>query len=179
MFLFDRTNIYTQSPYGNGHQFTDLFYPVHAETDSVREEEAHLDLNQTLSGTIAFSPNNTVCYEDLGCITRFSFADPLLWPINLLPESREKINTHYTLYTREQPYNTTVLRIFFFFVFLLFRHDVEQEITLIILCMQNFIQISAKDPNGIMATSFKATRRTKFYIHGWHATGYEDRYQVS
>ncbi|XP_046641958.1 pancreatic lipase-related protein 2-like [Daphnia pulicaria] len=116
---------------------------------SVRQEEVQLDLNQTLSGTIALSLDNTVCYEDLGCITRFSFADPLLWPINLLPEPRDKINTHFTLYTREQPYNTA-----------------------------NFIPISAKDPNGIMETSFKATRPTKFYIHGWHATGYEARYQT-
>ncbi len=79
--------------------------------ESVRGENLHLDLNQTLSGTVALSLNNTVCYEDLGCITRFSFADPLLWPINLLPDPREKINTHFTLYTREQPYNTAV-RIF-------------------------------------------------------------------
>lgn len=61
-----------------------------------------LDVNQTVSATVALQPTSA-CYGNLGCITRFSFADPLLWPINLLPESREKINTHFTLYTREKP----------------------------------------------------------------------------
>ena len=59
------------------------------------------DLNQTLSATAEeLKSNNTVCYQDLGCINCSSFADPTLWPINLLPESWEKINTNFTLYTR-------------------------------------------------------------------------------
>lgn len=69
----------------------------------VDDHEQVLDLNQTLAVTVALQPENTVCYDDLGCITRFSFADPLLWPINLLPEDREKIDTHFTLHTRENP----------------------------------------------------------------------------
>lgn len=60
-----------------------------------------VDLNVTLLPIVEFHQSNQACYADLGCITRFSFADPLLWPINLLPESRTKINTHFTLYTRE------------------------------------------------------------------------------
>jgi pancreatic triacylglycerol lipase len=84
-----------------------LSYPFNAGIKSVWKKELPLDLNQTLSATDEDlkKSNNTVCYQDLGCITRFSFADPILWPINLLPESRAKINTHFTLYTREQPYN--------------------------------------------------------------------------
>lgn len=44
---------------------------------------------------------STICYDELGCINNFYFADPLLWPIDLLPESRTKINTYFTLYTRD------------------------------------------------------------------------------
>ena len=57
--------------------------------------------------------STTVCYDDLGCINKFSFADPLLWPIDLLPESRTKINTYFTLYTREMPFIPPVKIIFY------------------------------------------------------------------
>ncbi|XP_032791095.2 pancreatic lipase-related protein 2 [Daphnia magna] len=113
----------------------------------VDDHEQVLDLNQTLAVTVALQPENTVCYDDLGCITRFSFADPLLWPINLLPEDREKIDTHFTLHTRENPNP------------------------------QPPIRISADDPNMISATTFKATRQTKFFIHGWNNDGYEEIFQ--
>ncbi|KZS12534.1 Uncharacterized protein APZ42_022652 [Daphnia magna] len=113
------------------------------EKDVVDQEQV-LDLNQTLTATLALQPENTVCYDDLGCITRFSFSDPLLWPINLLPEAREKIDTHFTIYTREVPNP------------------------------QPPIRISADDPNTISATTFKATRLTKFVVHGWLSTGYDD-----
>ena len=84
-----------------------MSYPFNAGIKYVWKKELPLDLNQTLSATAEDlkKSNNTVCYQDLGCITRFSFADPILWPINVLPEAREKINTHFTLYTREQPYD--------------------------------------------------------------------------
>ncbi|KAI9562777.1 lipoxygese-like protein [Daphnia sinensis] len=111
---------------------------------NVDDHEQVLDLNQTLTATVASQPENTVCYDDLGCITRFSFADPLLWPINLLPESREKIGTHFTLHTREIPNP------------------------------QPPVRISADDPPAISATTFKATRPTKFFIHGWISNGYDD-----
>ncbi|XP_045032720.1 pancreatic lipase-related protein 2, partial [Daphnia magna] len=113
------------------------------EKDVVDQEQV-LDLNQTLTANLALQPENTVCYDDLGCITRFSFSDPLPWPINLLPEAREKIDTHFTLYTREVPNP------------------------------QPPIRISADDPNTISATTFKATRLTKFVVHGWLSTGYDD-----
>jgi hypothetical protein len=57
--------------------------------------------NITVSMMI-ISADDTVCYKDLGCINRFSFADPILWPINLLPQRRNQIDTHFTLNTREQ-----------------------------------------------------------------------------
>ena len=57
--------------------------------------------NITVSMMI-ISADDTVCYKDLGCINRFSFADPILWPINLLPHPRSQIDTHFTLNTREQ-----------------------------------------------------------------------------
>lgn len=107
-----------------------------------------VDLNVTLLPIVEFHQSNQACYADLGCITRFSFADPLLWPINLLPESRTKINTHFTLYTRE---NSNP---------------------------QPLVHISADDPNGIAATTFKATRPTKFFIHGWRNTGYEELFFI-
>ncbi|XP_046641911.1 pancreatic lipase-related protein 2-like isoform X2 [Daphnia pulicaria] len=137
----------TYSSSENGYNFTGLSYP--AEIASLQQENSQVDLNQTLLATAMWHPNNTVCYEDLGCITRFSFADPILWPINLLPDPREKINTHFTLYTREQPYDAA-----------------------------HFVRISAKNPNGIMATSFKVNRLTKFYIHGWQSTGYQGRHKT-
>jgi pancreatic triacylglycerol lipase len=87
-----------------------LSYP--AGIASLQQENSQVDLNLTLLATAMWHPNNTVCYEDLGCITRFSFADPILWPINLLPDPREKINTHFTLYTREQPYDAAVMNFF-------------------------------------------------------------------
>ncbi|XP_057367453.1 pancreatic lipase-related protein 2-like [Daphnia carinata] len=114
---------------------------------NVNDHGQVLDLNQTLTATVAWQPENTVCYDDLGCITRFSFADPLLWPINLLPEAREKIDTHFTLHTRENPNP------------------------------QPPIRISADDPTAISATTFKPTRPTKFFIHGWRDSGYEENYQ--
>ncbi|XP_057367452.1 pancreatic triacylglycerol lipase-like [Daphnia carinata] len=119
---------------------------INGEKD-VDDQEQVLDLNQTLTATAVLQPQNTVCYDDLGCITRFSFADPFLWPINLLPEAREKINTHFVLYTREMPNP------------------------------QPLVRISADDPNGISATTFKATRPTKFLVHGWKNTGYDDLIQ--
>ncbi|XP_046636690.1 pancreatic lipase-related protein 2-like isoform X2 [Daphnia pulicaria] len=124
-----------------------------AATDTIKVAELNdpnltLNLTQTLAPGLALNADSSVCYDDLGCITRFSFADPILWPINLLPEDREKIDTHFTLSTRDQstPWPGVL--------------------------------ISGKDPNGITSASFKATRPTKFYVHGWLSTGYEDRYKT-
>lgn len=65
-------------------------------------QDLTLNVSQTLATEMMLNnSDNTVCYDDLGCITRFSFADPNLWPINLLPESRNKIDTHFTLNTRD------------------------------------------------------------------------------
>ncbi|KAI9562776.1 lipoxygese-like protein [Daphnia sinensis] len=129
---------------GTGEQVEQITNQTETNVDDL---EQVLDLNQTLTVTVASQPENTVCYDDLGCITRFSFADPLLWPINLLPEAREKIGTYFTLYTRESPNP------------------------------QPPIQISAGDPDAISATTFKATRPTKFLVHGWRNNGFEDTFQ--
>ena len=43
------------------------------------------------------------CVEALGCFsTTIDFYDPIFRPINLPPDTRRDINTHYTLYTRQQ-----------------------------------------------------------------------------
>lgn len=78
-----------------------------AATDTIKVAELNdpnltLNLTQTLAPGLALNADSSVCYDDLGCITRFSFADPILWPINLLPEDRDKIDTHFTLSTRDQ-----------------------------------------------------------------------------
>lgn len=43
------------------------------------------------------------CFGLLGCIyTTIDFYDPIFRPLNLPPDTRESVNTHYTLYTRRQ-----------------------------------------------------------------------------
>ena len=60
---------------------------------------------------LAFSPRDgdrdseriSMCYDDLGCInTDLSWFNPVYRPINLLPQSRNEINTRFFLYTRAQ-----------------------------------------------------------------------------
>ncbi|XP_046636860.1 pancreatic lipase-related protein 2-like isoform X1 [Daphnia pulicaria] len=109
--------------------------------------EVSMNSNDMINGSI--SDKSTACYGDLGCISTFNFANPLLWPTDLLPESRTKINTYFTLYTRDMLPNLPP--------------------------KSPFIRISGQDPDGIKRTSFSATRPTKFYIHGWRATGNEGR----
>ncbi|XP_046449669.1 pancreatic lipase-related protein 2-like [Daphnia pulex] len=108
--------------------------------------EASINSNDMINGSI--SNESTICYDELGCINNFYFADPLLWPIDLLPESRTKINTYFTLYTRDMLPN---------------------------IPPSPLIRISGQDPKGMSKATFKATRPTKLYIHGWRATGYEGR----
>nr|CAH0103127.1 unnamed protein product [Daphnia galeata] len=111
------------------------------------EAAVEADIGSNDLTNVSISDSTTVCYDDLGCIDKFSFADPLLWPIDLLPESRTKINTYFTLYTREMPF----------------------------IPPTPLVRISARDPNGISKASFRATRPTKLFIHGWRATGFEGR----
>ncbi|XP_018020443.1 pancreatic lipase-related protein 2-like isoform X2 [Hyalella azteca] len=43
------------------------------------------------------------CFGKIGCFeTTIDFYDPIIRPINLPPDTRDAINTHYTLYTRTQ-----------------------------------------------------------------------------
>jgi hypothetical protein len=67
---------------------------------------------KTVEESVVSIADDIVCYDELSCITRFSFPNPILWPINLLPEPRNKIDTHFTLNTRDQstsPARTKVL----------------------------------------------------------------------
>ena len=57
---------------------------------------------KTVEESVVSIADDIVCYDELSCITRFSFPNPILWPINLLPEPRNKIDTHFTLNTRDQ-----------------------------------------------------------------------------
>lgn len=116
---------------------------------------------------------STACYDELGCISTFNFTNPLLWPTNLLPESRPKINTYFMLYTKDDP----SVRIIFFSSTNLF--DFLSCVSFIPLIQKSPFRISGQDPDGIKRTLFRATRQTKFYIHGWLATGNEDRIRVS
>ncbi len=45
--------------------------------------------------------------------------------------------------------------------------------------MEGGIPITAEDTNGIVAASFKPSRKTKFYIHGFLSDGYEPYVSVS
>ena len=49
------------------------------------------------SESVVSITDDIVCYDELGCITPFSFPDPILWPINLL-----KLTTLLTLNPRDQ-----------------------------------------------------------------------------
>lgn len=44
----------------------------------------------------------SVCYHDLGCIDNTGWFRLLTRPINLLPASRDKIDTRFLLYTRNR-----------------------------------------------------------------------------
>ncbi|KAF2361826.1 Lipase/vitellogenin [Trinorchestia longiramus] len=51
------------------------------------------------------------CFGKIGCFeTTIDFYDPIIRPINLPPDTREAINTHYTLYTRTQPEGVPLTR---------------------------------------------------------------------
>lgn len=51
------------------------------------------------------SDYSTVCYsQDFGCFTTEPpFTDPVIRPLSVIPESPEKINATFTLYTRSNP----------------------------------------------------------------------------
>lgn len=56
---------------------------------------------------------------------------------------------------------------------------VKVELNLLLIDFLEGIRISPKVPNGITAASFKSSRQTKFYIHGFLANGYEKNVNVS
>jgi hypothetical protein len=64
---------------------------------------------QILEQIYPFPTGKEICYEDLGC---FSDAEPwagtVIRPLKLLPWSPEKIDTHFLLYTNENPNNFQV-----------------------------------------------------------------------
>ncbi|XP_046649317.1 pancreatic triacylglycerol lipase-like isoform X1 [Daphnia pulicaria] len=108
------------------------------ETNSFGKQSSGLNVSANVVDT------TPVCYGELGCLAlNQSWYNSLHRPINLMPMTRNRINTHFTLFTREKP-------------------------------MQG-LKISAKNTTEITAASFKASRPTKFYIHGYLADAYEDR----
>ncbi|XP_025110727.1 pancreatic triacylglycerol lipase-like [Pomacea canaliculata] len=68
-----------------------------------------LTLTQVLSA-LRVNKRSTVCYTDLGCFSTDAPFTSKERPISFLPESPEKINPTFTLYTRQSPAQGYLLR---------------------------------------------------------------------
>jgi hypothetical protein len=60
-----------------------------------------------------------------------------------------------------------------------FNYEIISDFLFLILTQTPLVRISARDPNGISKASFRASRPTKLFIHGWRATGFEGRILVN
>ncbi|RWS18297.1 pancreatic triacylglycerol lipase-like protein, partial [Leptotrombidium deliense] len=81
------------------------------QNETVSQPSAPVYDNASLPANFTETGNrSTVCYGVLGCFGRRDFADPLKRPINLWPQSPEKINVTYNLYTSKNKFVPNVLR---------------------------------------------------------------------
>lgn len=120
-----------------------------------------------------FSDTTPVCYGELGCLSlNQSWYNSVHRPINLMPMARDRINVHFRLFTREKP--TQVRNNLFF---LIEKSSNNYNCTWTFFHTQGLL-ISAKNTTEITAATFKTSRPTKFYSHGYLATAYEDRIKV-
>ena len=117
---------------------------------------------------------NSVCYPALGCFTNdASWYSVFFRPFNALPQPPSTVNTSFVLFTRDPPGQVRppiALASFDSFIHL---HSAAFSIAYV-----QSTSLNASLPYTIAKSNFKASRPTKFVIHGFLTNGTEAYLQL-